>query len=123
MLQSLTTATTLSLYIRASENISGADRSATLLLTVAAVDPPVFAAVLDDASPAVLTGHSGLVAQINSDGGRGGYAYGLQDGVGDNEHFAIGSTNGRLSLTDGRSAPTTLTAVATVDDEHPNTRR
>ena len=121
VLQSLTTATTLSLYIRASENISGADRSATLLLTVAAVDPPVFAAVLDDASPAVLTGHSGLVAQINSDGGRGGYAYGLQDGVGDNEHFAIGSTNGRLSLTDGRSAPTTLTAVATVDDEHPNT--
>ena len=51
VLQSLTTATTLSLYIRASENISGADRSATLLLTVAAVDPPVFAAVLDDASP------------------------------------------------------------------------
>ena len=85
------------------------------------MDPPVFAAVLDDASPAVLTGHSGLVAQINSDGGRGGYAYVLQDGVGDNEHFAIGSTNGRLSLTDGRSAPDNADGGATVDDEHPNT--
>ena len=121
VLQPLTTPITLSLYIRASENIGGADRSATLLLTVAAVDPPPLAAAFDDSRPVVLTGHSGLVAQINSSGGLGNYSYGLQDGVGNNASFAIGATDGRLSLTEAQDTPTILTAAATVNDEHPNT--
>ena len=71
----------------------------------------------------MLTGYSGLVATVNSSGGLGNYSYGLIDGVGDNAGFAIGETDGRLSLTDAQDTPTILTAAATVNDEHPNTRR
>ena len=60
VLQPLTTPITLSLYIRASENIGGADRSATLLLTVAAVEAPViFVDVPPAVSGAVLTSYTG----------------------------------------------------------------
>ena len=50
-----------------------------------------------------------------------GISYGLIDGVGDNADFTIGATDGRLSLTEAQDTPTTLTAAATVNDEHPNT--
>ena len=101
--QPLTTATTLSLYIQAAGQIG--DRLATLLLTVAAVDPPDFAAVLDDASPVVITGYNGLVAQVNSAGGGGGHTYTFQSGGG---NFAVGA-DGRISLLISRPTPTTLT--------------
>ena len=69
----------------------------------------------------VLTGQAGLVAKVNSGGGLGNYRYGLIDGVGNNASFAIGATDGRLSLTEAQDTPTILTAAATVNDEHPNT--
>ena len=59
--------------------------------------------------------------QLIGSGGLGNYSYGLIDGVGDNAGFAIGETDGRLSLTDAQDTPTILTAAATVNDEHPNT--
>ena len=85
------------------------------------MDPPDLAAAFDDSRPIVLTGYSGLVATVNSGGGLGNYGYGLIDGAGDNASFAIGATDGRLSLTDARDTPTILTAAAAVNDEHPNT--
>ena len=70
----------------------------------------------------MLTGQAGLIAQVvNVSGGLGNYRYGLIDGVGDNADFTIGATDGRLSLTEAQDTPTTLTAAATVNDEHPNT--
>ena len=113
--QPLTTATTLSLYIQAAGQIG--DRLATLLLTVAAVDPPDFAAVLDDASPVVITGYNGLVAQVNSAGGGGGHTYTFQSGGG---NFAVGA-DGRISLLISRPTPTTLTATLTRMTATPNT--
>ena len=106
-----------SIYIRASTTTE----LATLVLQLAAVNPPPLAAAFDDSRPIVLTGYSGLVATVNSGGGLGNYSYGLIDGAGDNAGFAIGVTDGRLSLTEAEDTPTTLTAAATVNDEHPNT--
>ena len=72
VLQPLATATTLTLYLRASETIGDINRLATLLLTVAAVDPPDLAAAFDDSQPIVLTGQAGLIAQVvNVSGGLG----------------------------------------------------
>ena len=113
----LTTPVSASIYIRATT----ATEQATLVLQLAAVDPPPLAAAFDDSRPIVLTGYSGLVATVNSGGGRGNYRYGLIDGAGDNAGFTIGATDGRLSLTDAQDTPTILTAAATVNDEHPNT--
>ena len=117
VLQPLTTPITLSLYIRASENISGEDRSATLLLTVAAVDPPAFAALLDDSNPAVTIGYNGLVARINSTGGSGTHTYTFQSG---GNNFVAGA-DGRISLLVARTTPTALAAVGVANDGHPNT--
>ena len=57
--RSLTTATTLSLYIEAIEQLGGITRYATLLLTVAAVDPPPLAAALVNASAGSLDRRDG----------------------------------------------------------------
>ena len=71
--------------------------TATLLLTVAVADPPAFAAVLDNTNPAVIIGHSGLVAQVNSSGGDGAYTYALQPADG---NLTVGA-DGRISLLTG----------------------
>ena len=73
--RSLTTATTLSLYIEAIEQLGGITRYATLLLTVAAVDPPPLAAALVNASAVLLTGETGVVASLSVSGGDGAYTY------------------------------------------------
>ena len=116
--QTLSVRTLAAVYVRGSAEYGGA---ATLLMLVGALDPPDLAAAFDDSRPIVLTGYSGLVATVNSGGGLGNYGYGLIDGAGDNASFAIGATDGRLSLTDARDTPTILTAAAAVNDEHPNT--
>ena len=111
--QPLTTPTTLSLYIRASENI-GDNRFATLLLTVAAVDPPPLAAALVNASAVFLTGETGVVASLSVSGGDGAYTYSVG---GD---FAVGA-DGLLSLASAQSNVATLTATVTIEDSHDNT--
>ena len=63
----LTTPVFRLIYIRATT----ATEQATLVLQLAAVDPPPLAAAFDDSRPIVLTGYSGLVATVNS-GGRAG---------------------------------------------------
>ena len=80
-------------------------------------DPPAFAAVLDNTNPAVIIGHSGLVAQVNSSGGDGAYTYALQPADG---NLTVGADGALVCLT-AQITPTTLTAVATADDGHPNT--
>ncbi|WOV90123.1 MAG: hypothetical protein R1F54_06045 [Candidatus Zeuxoniibacter abyssi] len=112
--QALTTPTTLSLYIEALEQIDGTDRRATLLLTVAAVDPPPLAAALVSASAVLLTGETGVVASLSVSGGDGAYTYAVG---GD---FAVGA-DGLLSLASAQSNVATLTATVTIDDSHDNT--
>ena len=114
----LTTPVSASIYIRATT----ATERATLVLQLAAVDPPPLAATWDNAGPTIFPDYSGLIAQVvDVRGGLGNYSYGLIDGVGDNASFTIGGADGRLSLTEAQDTPTTLTAAATVNDEHPNT--
>ena len=112
--RSLTTATTLSLYIEAIEQLGGITRYATLLLTVAAVDPPPLAAALVNASAVLLTGETGVVASLSVSGGDGAYTYSVG---GD---FAVGA-DGLLSLASAQSNVATLTATVTIDDSHDNT--
>ena len=116
--QALTAPATLSLYMRATENLgSGVSRAATLLLTVAAVGPPAFTAFLDDSNPAVTIGYNGLVARINSMGGSGTHTYTFQSG---GNNFVAGA-DGRISLLVARTTPTALAAVGVANDGHPNT--
>ena len=111
--QALTTPTTLSLYIRALERLGDINRLATLLLTVAAVDPPPLAAALVNASAVFLAGETGVVASLSVSGGVGAYTYAVG---GD---FTVGA-DGLLSLAAGDDAAT-LTATVTIDDSHDNT--
>ena len=57
------------------------------------------------------------MAQVNSSGGDGAYTYALQPADG---NLTVGA-DGRISLLTAQITPTTLTAVATADDGHPNT--
>ena len=115
--QALTTPTTLSLYLTALENLGNISRTATLLFTVFATDPPAFAAALDNTTPVLITGNAGLVAQVNSSGGAGTHTYAFQSG---GNNFAVGD-DGRISLLIARPTPTTLIAILTANDGHPNT--
>ena len=115
--QALTTPTTLSLYLTALENLGNISRTATLLFTVFATDPPAFAANLDNTTPVLITGNAGLVAQVNSSGGAGTHTYAFQSG---GNNFAVGD-DGRISLLIARPTPTTLIAILTANDGHPNT--
>ena len=115
--QALTTPTTLSLYLTALENLGNISRTATLLFTVFATDPPAFAAALDNTTPVLITGNAGLVAQVNSSGGSGTHTYAFQSG---GNNFAVGD-DGRISLLIARPTPTTLIAILTANDGHPNT--
>ena len=115
--QALTTPTTLSLYLTALENLGNISRTATLLFTVFATDPPAFAAALDNTTPVLITGNAGLVAQVNSSGGAGTHTYAFQSG---GNNFAVGD-DGRISLLIARPTPTTLIAILAANDGHPNT--
>ena len=115
--QALTTPTTLSLHLTALENLGNISRTATLLFTVFATDPPAFAAALDNTTPVLITGNAGLVAQVNSSGGAGTHTYAFQSG---GNNFAVGD-DGRISLLIARPTPTTLIAILTANDGHPNT--
>ena len=115
--QALTTPTTLSLYLTALENLGNISRTATLLFTVFATDPPAFAANLDNTTPVLITGNAGLVAQVNSSGGAGTHTYAFQSG---GNNFAVGD-DGRISLLIARPTPTTLIAILAANDGHPNT--
>ena len=115
--QALTTPTTLSLHLTALENLGNISRTATLLFTVFATDPPAFAANLDNTTPVLITGNAGLVAQVNSSGGAGTHTYAFQSG---GNNFAVGD-DGRISLLIARPTPTTLIAILTANDGHPNT--
>ena len=108
-----TTPVSASIYIRATT----ATEQATLVLQLAAVDPPALAATLDNAEPTVFTGYKGPVGQVNASGGAGAYTYAIQP-VGGN--LTVGA-DGRISLPAAQATPTTLAATLTVDDEHPNT--
>ena len=115
--QALTTPTTLSLHLTALENLGNISRTATLLFTVFATDPPAFAAALDNTTPVLITGNAGLVAQVNSSGGAGTHTYAFQSG---GNNFAVGD-DGRISLLIARPTPTTLIAILAANDGHPNT--
>ena len=115
--QALTTPTTLSLHLTALENLGNISRTATLLFTVFATDPPAFAANLDNTTPVLITGNAGLVAQVNSSGGAGTHTYAFQSG---GNNFAVGD-DGRISLLIARPTPTTLIAILAANDGHPNT--
>ena len=93
----LTTPVSASIYIRATT----ATEQATLVLQLAAVDPPPLAAAFDDSRPIVLTGYSGLVATVNSGGGRGNYRYGLMTRRRQRRLYDRG--DGRALELDGRS--------------------
>ena len=101
------------MYIRALERLGDINRLATLLLTVAAVDPPPLAAALVNASAVFLAGETGVVASLSVSGGVGAYTYAVG---GD---FTVGA-DGLLSLAAGDDAAT-LTATVTIDDSHDNT--
>ena len=112
--RSLTTATTLSLYIEAIEQLGGITRYATLLLTVAAVDPPPLAAALVNAIGGSLDRRDGRCRIAVGIRGDGAYTYSVG---GD---FAVGA-DGLLSLASAQSNVATLTATVTIDDSHDNT--
>ena len=106
----LTTPVSASIYIRATT----ATEQATLVLRLAAVDPPPLAATLVNASAVLLVGETGVVASLSVSGGGGTYTYSVG---GD---FAV-SADGLLSLATAQSNVATLTATVVVNDTHDNT--
>ena len=111
--QALTTPTTLSLYIRALERLGDINRLATLLLTVAAVDPPPLG--------------GGLGQRIGGFLGRRDGRCCIAVGIRRRRRLYLcrrrrlyGGADGLLSLAAGDDAAT-LTATVTIDDSHDNT--
>ena len=108
-----TTPVNASIYIRATT----ATEQATLVLQLAAVDPPAIVAALVNALTVLLTGETGVVASLSVSGGAGAYTYAIQPADG---NLTVGA-DGRISLLAAQATPTTLAATLTADDEHPNT--
>ena len=73
---------------------------------------PLSGGIAGGASVAVTTGYTGSVAQVDATGG-GNIRYTLIRGGDD---FAVGATNGLLSLTLAQSEATTLTAGVQISD-------
>ena len=108
-----TTPVNASIYIRATT----ATEQATLVLQLAAVDPPAIVAALVNALTVLLTGETALLHRCRYPAAPAPIPTLFRPADG---NLTVGA-DGRISLLAAQATPTTLAATLTADDEHPNT--